>query len=248
METPSWSASWADELFSLDGAIGIANLARGTRLYEPEDPSDSIFRLQRGQARIAVPGATSKQCVYRLINRGELFGESALWGDSPRRSAAEVVQKAAVTKLPRDVALAFLRTHPELWRPISVWLGQRTQSLEQQLEWVCLHEVEQRIARLLLSWIEARRPRPERSEHISFHLAQKDVAGLVGATRETTSSALNRMQREGYLTIGRRRLGVLSWERLAQYAETAHPPRRMPETAEQPSGEPAQRAAKVATA
>ena len=39
-------------------------------------------------------------------------------------------------------------------------------------------------------------------------LAQNEVAELAGATRETTSTLLNRMRRRGMVELGRRRIQV----------------------------------------
>ena len=69
---------------------------------------------------------------------------------------------------------------------------------------------------------------------MQLHLSQRDVAGLVGATRETTSAALNRLRRDGCLSIGRRRLVVESVDKLARH--TGEPPD--PSTASDHPGAP----------
>ncbi|MCC6536486.1 MAG: Crp/Fnr family transcriptional regulator [Bryobacterales bacterium] len=50
----------------------------------------------------------------------------------------------------------------------------------------------------------------ERSGGSPMPLAQKEVADLAGATRETTSTLLNRMRRRGLVQLGRRMIHVPS--------------------------------------
>jgi hypothetical protein len=46
------------------------------------------------------------------------------------------------------------------------------------------------------------------------------LAGLIGATRETTSNALNRLQRQGCIEIRRRRIAIRSVEELTRHGGT----------------------------
>jgi transcriptional regulator with XRE-family HTH domain len=69
-----------------------------------------------------------------------------------------------------------------------------------------------------LLWAQSGRPQSGDAQ-TQIRLSQKELAGLVGATRETTSSALNRLQRAGCVEIGRRRLMIRSIEKLAAYAK-----------------------------
>jgi CRP-like cAMP-binding protein len=51
--------------------------------------------------------------------------------------------------------------------------------------------------------------RAARDQEVTVPLSQSELAGLVGATRETTSSTLNILQREGFVALGHRIVTVL---------------------------------------
>lgn len=198
----------------LDGAITLSNLGRGARLYSPGDFADQVFYLQSGRVKIGVSGPGGKNCLFHVVEPGEIFGESALLGESIRTASAEVLERAAVVMAPAKEAIAYARKRPEFWVELAPLLADRMRSLEEQIQWVSFLEVEQRIARVILRWLEGRARDGESHE---FRLSQRDLAGMIGATRETTSSALNRLQRDGCIRLRRRCVTVESADRLRQH-------------------------------
>ncbi len=214
----------AEQLSKLKEAIALSDLERGTLLYVPGDTADRLFFLISGRVKISAPSRGGKQCILQLVEPGQIFGESMLFGHRRREATAEVIEKASVSVIPGEAACSFAESHPEFWKSYSQQLGDRVRDLEEQVQWVTFLEVEQRIARLLLRWGESH---PSGTlGRMQLHLSQRDVAGLVGATRETTSAALNRLRRDGCLSIGRRCLVVESVDRLARHTGEPqdHPP------------------------
>jgi CRP/FNR family transcriptional regulator len=49
----------------------------------------------------------------------------------------------------------------------------------------------------------------------TIQLSQSEIANLIGATRETTSTTLNAMARRGIISLGRRIVNIPSLEALA---------------------------------
>ena len=218
MSTPLMG--FASQILGLEGAVALANLDRGMRLYSPGDPSDQLFLVHSGRVKISVPGSGGKQCIFQIARPGEVFGEGAVFGERIRRAVAEVLERASVTVIPREAVLAHAGENPEFWRSFAEVLGQRVRHLEEQIESLSLLEVEQRIARLLIRWAGSTQGNDPSQQTLQFRLSQKDLAGLVGATRETTSSSLNKLQRQGCLEIRRRCLVINSVERLALRVDT----------------------------
>jgi CRP-like cAMP-binding protein len=207
------------EISKLPGAANLSSLGAGTRLYVPGDPSDHVYLLRSGYVKLYRLGPGGKHCIFGVIEEGQLFGEGALLGEKKRRAAAEVLEKSSVTMVSRDAVLEYAEQNPNFWRAFAPFLGQKVSLLEEQLQWLCFLDVEQRLARLLLKWVRAEHPAQENGLEPQIRLSQKELAGLVGATRETTSSALNRLQRAGCVEIGRRRLMIRSIEKLAEFAK-----------------------------
>jgi len=50
---------------------------------------------------------------------------------------------------------------------------------------------------------------------IDIKLSHQELASIIGATRETVTTTLAKMQQSGLLTIGRQRIAILHIRRLA---------------------------------
>ena len=215
-EVEGWPAGeFPAQLATLRDSPKPLRIKRGTRVFSPGEIADRLFFLHSGRVKISVSAVGGKQCVFRIVEPGQVFGECALFDEPVRKAEAEVIEKAAISVISRETAMAHAQKHPEFWASFSQDLGRRIRELEQQVQWLTLLEVEQRIAGLLLQWGKTHKLD---AANFEIHLSQRDVAGLIGATRETTSAALNRLRRKGCVDIRRRCVVVKSVEMLQAYA------------------------------
>lgn len=205
-----------NELAHLPHASAITGLSRGTAVFRPGEPSRDVYLLDEGRIKIARSGPRGRDLVFRMVEGGELFGESSLFHEHVRRAAAEVVETASVLIIPSDEILRHAERNPPFWGFIAPLLGTQLRQLEEKIESLYFLEVEQRVARLLLRWAESH----DRTEDGKWEipLSQKEVAEMVGATRESASTAVNKLRRSGCLDIRRRRLIVRSLDELKKFA------------------------------
>jgi CRP/FNR family transcriptional regulator len=198
-------------LSRLEGTLTLSNLSRGTQFFGRGDPCDRVYALRSGRVKISVDGPGGKHCLFHVVEPGELFGEEGLLGETSHTAASEVLDRAAVAMAPLKSVEVYLARYPELWSELAPLLQKRMRSLQEQVVLVSFLEVEQRIARLVLRWAESVQPA---SDDLVFQMSQRDLAGMIGATRETTSTALNRLQRAGCIEIRRRCLVLQSRSKL----------------------------------
>ncbi|MBV9770706.1 MAG: Crp/Fnr family transcriptional regulator [Bryobacterales bacterium] len=88
-------------------------------------------------------------------------------------------------------------------------LTTRKRQLEKKIELLCLRDVEYRILYYVADLARMFGVRANGAEY-SIPLSQGELASLVGATRETTSTTLNHLARKGVIRLGRRQLIVPS--------------------------------------
>jgi len=105
-----------------------------------------------------------------------------------------------------------------LWRELSGLLTVRKRELEKKIELLCLHDVEYRILYYMAELAKTFGARSNASEY-SIPLSQGELASLIGATRETTSTTLNALARRGIIRLGRRQLIVPSVEGILAAAD-----------------------------
>ena len=90
-----------------------------------------------------------------------------------------------------DAVRSHLRNDPQGWEHLAIELAYQVRSLQDRIEGLCLRDAEQRIAQLLLKWVETARDRGA-DEPFEVSLTHRDLGGLIGATRETMRSRSSR--------------------------------------------------------
>jgi CRP-like cAMP-binding protein len=203
------STTVRNELIPTDGVTKFSPNRRFATLYSEGSPADTIFFLESGLVKIHKRGDEGKEIILQIVGPGELFGEQALGMENTRAAAAEVLHEGVIHVIPRDIFLRFCDSRPEIWRQLAELLVVRKRHLEKKIELLCLRDVEYRILYYLAELAATFGTRADGQEY-SIPLSQGELASLIGATRETTSTTLNALARRGLVKLGRRQLVLAS--------------------------------------
>ena len=209
LQSSSLAAVVRSELIGQDGVTKFSPNRRFATVFSEGSPADMIFFIESGMAKVFKRGPDNKEIILQIVGPGEIFGEQALGSETGRSIAAEVLQDGVIYVIPRELFLRACEKRPELWREISSVLTARKQQLEKKIELLCLHDVEYRILYYMAELARTFGAKANGSEY-SIPLSQGELASLIGATRETTSTTLNTLARRGLIKLGRRQLIVPS--------------------------------------
>jgi len=208
-QSNSIAAVVRSELINLDGVTKFSPNRRFATVYSEGSALDSLFFLDSGLVKIYKRGDDNKEIILQIVAAGELFGEQALGSEPSRSISAEVLQEGVIYVIPKDVFLRACDNHPELWREMAGLLTVRKRQLEKKIELLCLRDVEYRILYYMADLARMFGAKANGAEY-SIPLSQGELASLIGATRETTSTTLNHLARRGVIKLGRRQLIVPS--------------------------------------
>jgi CRP/FNR family cyclic AMP-dependent transcriptional regulator len=161
---------------------------------------------------------TNKEIVLCVVCSGELFGEQALLGEGFFSVAAKTLESGVIFSLPTEVFQRFCDRRPEVYRLLMQHFLNRKDELERKIEHLCHSDVRQRLV-YYLDELARLNAAPEPSGNV-IHISQNELASLVGATRETTSTTLNALARQGLITLGHRMVMVPSLEALRDSARS----------------------------
>lgn len=205
-----------EELLRADGVQRLASCRRATVLYREGDAASQIYFLESGLAKIVREGLDGRNLLITIVCAGELFGEESLFGEPRRETSAAMLSDGVVYSIPAGIMRQACRDNAQAWEQMAIFLARRKRSLERKLDLLFLRDVEQRILQILLDLSEIY---STGEPHFSVQLSQSELANLIGATRETTSTTLNAMARRGIITLGRRVVTVPSFEMLLAAAK-----------------------------
>ena len=119
----------------LAGMFRIAFFRQGEVIFKPGDVSDTMFIVCEGCVQLD-PDRNDNALSHVKMNRGDFFGEEALWVDDPRFYQAVACGDVALIGLNVDRYLAIYEDLPEIETILEVSVKSRRLSMEVPLSWV----------------------------------------------------------------------------------------------------------------
>jgi len=205
-----FGSTLSDQLVSqLASGAAVLDLRRRRFVYRAGDPADSLYAIVHGTIKLCrIDHDTKREAVIDILSEGSLFGESALYSTAGRRENSAVAY--ANSRLLRIPSGAFQkgmeedRLHDYTFRLI----GQRLEQAERRLADFALNAIPARLDRLLADFSDRYGvPEPE-GVLIDIPLPHREIASIVGSTRESVTVRLNAMRREGTIEFVNRRILV----------------------------------------
>jgi CRP/FNR family cyclic AMP-dependent transcriptional regulator len=194
----------------------IKRIAAGEVVFRKDDPGDGLYGVLTGSVLIVVESPEGKELVLNKHDAGELFGEVALL-DGEGRSAGAIAHEASeLLFLGRDKFLAFLRPRPETMIRIIALLCARLRRATNLFEDSTFLNVPARLAKQVVALIEGHRPREDSRSAPTLSISQKELAQMLGVSREFVSKQLAIWREAGIIELGRRRLTVCNERALEQ--------------------------------
>lgn len=211
-----------DELALVTRAAYRATARRRTVLYRQGEVDPSIYYLLAGRVKVSratlapeKPAAAgvrsrSRELTLHYVRKGQLFGELALADSAPRETRAEVVDDATLLVIRADAFERLASVRPALALKVIRILGRRQRELEAKMETLLFKGVPSRLAGLLLILAAEYGVDDSRGTLLATRFTHRELASLIGSSRETVSQTLldfarrNLIAREGRRLILRR--------------------------------------------
>ncbi|HEY0081172.1 MAG TPA: Crp/Fnr family transcriptional regulator [Pyrinomonadaceae bacterium] len=176
-------------------------------VYRDGDTSDSLYLIARGRVKLCrSEPETGREAVIDILPTGTLFGEFALFGLGDRQMCAIAFEQARLLRIPVgdfQEAMAQSRT---LYDYTFRLVGQRLARSEQRVADFALDAIPARLEKLLQELSERYGQPGTDGVLIDLNLPHREIASLVGSTRESVTVRLNDMRRAGMIDFVDRKI------------------------------------------
>jgi len=177
------------------------------------DTSDSLYVVLSGKVKVFLSDEDGKEVTLNIQGEGEYFGELAILDEAPRSASVMTTEATKLAILSKSAFEKCMEKHPSIGLTVMHGMARRLRDLTENVRSLALMDVYGRVARLLLELSESSgdstgkkeddNPDDDTSEQkvITQKLTQRDIASMVGASREMVSRILRDLSLGGYITI-----------------------------------------------
>jgi CRP-like cAMP-binding protein len=184
-------------------------LAPGELLFVEGDRSHCVYVCVEGRVRLFLTMPSGRELLIGIKSPGDEFGElSALDGRS-RSASAAALDPTVVAEIRADRFMELLRDEPHLSIAVCQSLSAELRRANDRLVTRNSDSAVVRTGRMLVELASMKMRHGGPSGTFELSLTQSDLAGWIGATRESTARALARFRRAGLVETGRGCITVL---------------------------------------
>ena len=197
-----------EEIEHLNGQLSDRRLKNGEIFYGPQDPSERLFLLQKGKARIFRTTPDGREFTLAVVESGTVFGEMALLGQQLEGAYAQAMEPSQVSTMAREDLEQLVLEKPEVGLRIMQVLSERLRRQETRLEDANMKDVHARLAGIIMLLVEGEGVRTGTGYRIPAHYTHKRLGTMIGANRVAVTRAFGLLQDEGVVELRRRLIYV----------------------------------------
>lgn len=165
-------------------------------LFSEGDERNYLFVLGKGTVLISKLSEDGEESFINILTTGEIFPHTGFFDDRPYPGTATAKKQADVLMIPISAFERFVETHPHLSFRIIKVMSKKIYSLQRKLNEMLSLNVEER----LLSTLKQMN---KMSKTELIHLTHQELGNIVGASRETVTRQLKKLEQQGKVKIKR---------------------------------------------
>jgi CRP/FNR family transcriptional regulator, cyclic AMP receptor protein len=162
------------------------------------DPSDCLFFLQAGSAKLTATSRNGKEATVALLFPGNFLGEEAIAGAPGLRiTTATAITACSALRIEKKEMIRALHEEHQLNDLFLGFLVARSMRTQADLIDQLFNSSEKRLARILLLMAEF--DKPGEPEKLIPKVTQGTLAEMVGTTRSRVNFFMNRFRKLGFI-------------------------------------------------
>ena len=166
-------------------------------IYSAGDTAGTVYILKEGRIRIIRYSEDGRELTVDILEPGDIFGELTVAGEEERETDAVAMEDSFICAIKRKDFEDFISKMPNLSLSITKWMGLRLRKIESRFNDIIFQDVHTRLITIFKNLSEKYGVPASNGRKIAIHLSHKEIASLIGVTRETVTLELNNLKRNG---------------------------------------------------
>jgi len=195
-----------EELSQITGRMAIKSFKKNEVILYEEDTNEFMYIILDGEAKVIQVTEDGKEIILAMHRAGDFFGELSLI-DGKTAPASVVAMKHSMTAIiSKDDFFSLIVSQPKVLQKLLLILCTRFRESLGMIQILNFNNALQRIKTLLLNLSDKYGEEEKEVTVIRIKLTHQNIAEMTGMTRETVTRAIDKLQKDGEITILKDRL------------------------------------------
>jgi len=203
----------------LEASLVHRRYTKGQTVFHMGDEGKSLYIIKKGRIKVTIPSAEGDELILTILSEGQMFGELSFIDGKQRSATVQAMEETEVLCLNREDFLSLLRIRFDLVLKVLELFAQRLRDTDVFLAEAHFLDITSRLAKKLLDLERVFGSKEEGGIRIGVPVTQRDLASMVGATRESINKTLKTFREQGLLEVSKGYIKILDPPGLARKAQ-----------------------------
>jgi len=173
-------------------------------ILQAKDSTTSVFFILSGYIRVYKILEQGEELTLSILKPKEFFPMTFRIFESANPYFLEAITELTYFSAPKKAFLEFMKEEPQLYIELTAGLLVRLDGVMSRMEYLLFSNAYTKVATTLLVCAKRFGEIQKGMTYIKVPLTHRDIATMVGLTRETTSLEMKKLENDGYIVkIGR---------------------------------------------
>lgn len=164
------------------------------------DPLENVYFIYDGKIKVYKSDVNGREQIVSILKKGEMFPHVGFFRQGEYPGYAEVLEPSTLIAVPISKFENVLIENPELSIKVFKVLGEKIVDLQNRLEEQILNNTYEQIIKLLIRLAQKDGKKLEDGRvWLKSEYTNKDLANMIGTTRETISRTLTKMKKDNLI-------------------------------------------------
>lgn len=201
---PLFSSLTEKQLAGISAHATWRVVEKGSVILRQGELADSFFVIASGQVKVYMTEG-DREVILKTLPAGEFFGELPMFDQEPRSASVAALERCHLQILSYKSFQLAMDGSVDITKRVLETLARRLRDADRKISTLALMNISSRVSRTLLELAIVSNGRKVVGEPFT----QKDLAGMVGASREMVSRTLHDLMQQGYIDVQRKSITIL---------------------------------------
>ncbi|WP_010284081.1 Crp/Fnr family transcriptional regulator [Bacillus timonensis] len=199
---PLFKELTSNELEEMVNIAQYRQFKKGTHVFMQEDPLENVYFIYKGKIKIYKNDINGKEQIVTVQKDGDMFPHVGFFrkGNYPAYALALEDTMAVVISISHFESV--LLQHPQVCIKLFRVMGEKIVDLQNRLEAQILNNTYEQIIKLMMRLCNTDgKQMPDGRIMITTQFTNKDLANMIGTTRETVSRTLTKLKKKDIVKV-----------------------------------------------
>jgi CRP/FNR family transcriptional regulator, cyclic AMP receptor protein len=202
---PLFDSLSVDQLASVGAHAAWRVYEKGDIIVQQGAVADSLFVIASGQVKVYMTEG-DREVILKMLAAGDFFGELPMFDHEPRSASVAALERCHIQVLSYRSLERAMESSTAIAKCVLQTLAKRLRDADRKITRLALMNISSRVSRTLLELAIISNGR----KVVGDPFTQKDLADMVGASREMVNRTLHDLSEKGFIDVQRGTITILN--------------------------------------